>query len=141
MDAQPFTALVPSECSTLLRANDLGRLALAVAGEVDIFPINYAVADDDTIVFRTAPGTKLAELVIRPSVAFEIDGVVDGRMYSVIVKGTAEWLSSTADIAAAEALGLKTLAPTWKANWVRITPTWVTGRIFTPGPEPEAPID
>ena len=48
----------------------MGRLAVAAAGEVDIFPINYADVDRDTILFRTAEGTKLLELTINGRVAF-----------------------------------------------------------------------
>jgi len=136
-DAAPVIALSESECRALLRANQLGRIALAAAGEVDIFPVNYVVDDDDRIVFRTAPGTKLAELVIRPSVAFEIDGVIDGELFSVIVKGDAAMVEGAAEIAEVERLPLRTWVPTLKEHFVRITPAWVTGRRFAPGPEPE----
>lgn len=133
----PFTAMTTSECNALLRVVPLGRIALAAAGEIDIFPINYVLDDQDRIVFRTAPGTKLAELVIHPSVAFEIDGVVDEEIFSVIVKGDAERIEDAAVIAELEQLPLKPWVPTVKQQFVRITPTWVTGRRFTPGTEPE----
>ena len=136
-EATPVTALAESECVALLRANRLGRIALAVAGEIDIFPINFVLDAEDRIVFRTAPGTKLAELVIHPSVAFEIDGAVDGRLFSVIVKGDAHRVESAAEVAELEALPLRPWVPTLKQHFVRITPTWMTGRRFTPGPEPE----
>jgi nitroimidazol reductase NimA-like FMN-containing flavoprotein (pyridoxamine 5'-phosphate oxidase superfamily) len=136
-ETTPVTALAESECYALLRATGLGRLAIAAAGDIDIFPVNYVVDGDGRIVFRTAPGTKLAELVIRPSVAFEIDGTIDAQLYSVIVKGEAERLEHSADIAAAEALPLRPWIPTVKEQFIRITPSWVTGRRFTPGPEPE----
>lgn len=136
-DAPPVTALSASECVALLRATPLGRIALAVGGEVDIFPINYVLDDEDRIVFRTAPGTKLAELVISPSVAFEIDGVIEGQIFSVIVKGEAARIESATEIAEAEALPLRPWIATVKEQFVRITPSWTTGRRFTPGPEPE----
>lgn len=55
-----------------LRGQQLGRLAIVMAGRPEIFPGNDAVGEK-SIVFRTAPGTKLAH---GPgSVAcFEIDG-------------------------------------------------------------------
>ncbi len=137
MAGTPFTALTASECREFLRSNPLGRIALAAGGEVDIFPVNYVVDANDAIVFRTAPGTKLAELVIRPSVAFEVDGIADAQVYSIIVKGEARRLEDPAEIAAAEQLPLHPWAPTLKEFFVRITPTWMTGRRFTPGPEPE----
>ncbi|HWL01008.1 MAG TPA: pyridoxamine 5'-phosphate oxidase family protein [Microbacteriaceae bacterium] len=136
-EAAPVTALSASECQALLRANQVGRIALAAAGEVDIFPINYVVDAEGRIVFRTAPGTKLAELVIRPSVAFEIDGVIEGELFSVIVKGEAARVEGSTEIAQVERLPLRPWVPTVKEHFIRITPTWVTGRRFTPGPEPE----
>ncbi|HWK21222.1 MAG TPA: pyridoxamine 5'-phosphate oxidase family protein [Microbacteriaceae bacterium] len=135
--AEPLIPLTESECDALLRATPLGRVALAAAGEIDIFPVNYVLDDEGRIVFRTAPGTKLAELVIHPSVAFEIDGVVGADLFSVIVKGDAERVEGAGDIAELERLPLRPWVPTVKEQFVRITPRWVTGRRFTPGPEPE----
>lgn len=132
-----MTPLTQTECLTLLRATPLGRIALAAGGEVDIFPINYVLDEEDRIVFRTAPGTKLAELVIRPSVAFEIDGVIGSDIFSIVVKGQAERVEGADEIRRVEALPLKPWVPTVKEQFVRITPTWTTGRRFTPGPEPE----
>lgn len=137
MTGTVFTAMSPNECRERLAAGSLGRLALAAAGEIDIFPINYVVDDDGGIVFRTAPGTKLAEIIIHPDVAFEIDGAYGTELFSVIVKGRARRLESSAEIQAAEALPLRPWAPTVKEFFVRIDPTWVTGRRFVPGPEPE----
>ncbi len=137
MAGTPFTALTASECRTLLAANPLGRIALAAGGEIDIFPVNYVVDADDAIVFRTAPGTKLAELTIRPAVAFEIDGVLDEEVYSVIVKGAARRLEDADEIAAARLLPLHPWAPTTKEFFVKIEPSWTTGRRFTPSGEPE----
>lgn len=136
-DAAPFTALTASECRALLGATTLGRIALAAASEIDIFPINYTIDAEGRLVFRTAPGTKLAELVIHPSVAFEIDGVIEGERFSVIVKGDAERVEDAATIAELERLPLRPWVPTVKEHFIRITPTWITGRRFTPGPEPE----
>lgn len=133
----PFTALTATECWALLRSDSLGRIALAAGGEIDIFPVNYVVDEDETIVFRTAPGTKLAELTIRPAVAFEIDGAVLGELFSVVVKGEARMLEGSEEIAAAARLPLEPWVPTVKEHFIRITPSWVTGRRFTPGPEPE----
>jgi len=57
----------------LLRQNSLARLALSAVGEIDIFPVNY-YADGETLLLRTAPGTKLLELTVNSRVAVEIDG-------------------------------------------------------------------
>ena len=45
-------------CWELLEGASVGRLAVDVAGQPDIFPVNFVV-DRGSIVFRTAAGTKL----------------------------------------------------------------------------------
>lgn len=130
-----ITELEPADCWQLLRSTSLGRIAVSAAGTVDIFPINYAV-DGETIVFRTAPGTKLLELAINDRVAFEIDGHDDREAWSIVVKGIAERMERQREMDAAESLGLTPWIPTLKYRWVRIRATDVTGRRFALGPEP-----
>ncbi|GAA2085514.1 pyridoxamine 5'-phosphate oxidase family protein [Pseudolysinimonas kribbensis] len=128
--------LTPEECWTELRHNQLGRLAVAVAGEVDIFPVNY-VAHDRALYFRTAPGTKLLELTVNQRVAFEIDTWTYDQARSVVVKGIAERLEHQSDIDAADRLPLLPWIPTLKYRWVRIAPTFVRGLFFDRAAEPE----
>ena len=109
---------------------------MCAGGEIDIFPINYVV-DGQSLVFRTAPGTKLVEAVISSEVALEIDGFTDDDAWSVVAKGPAQRIELQAEIAAADALPLRPWAPTLKYTYVRITPTKVTGRGFVRGPEPD----
>src|SRR4029453_19307331 len=59
------------ECLRLLAADEVGRLALVDGGAPVVFPVNYGL-DGEAIVFRTAPGTKLA-VGPRGPVAFEVD--------------------------------------------------------------------
>jgi uncharacterized protein len=119
-----------------LRKSELGRLAVAAAGQVDIFPINYYV-DRDTILFRTAEGTKLLELTINGRVAFEIDGHTDIDAWSIVVKGDANAVTSQSEILAADKLPLSPWVPTLKYTYVRITPAEITSRHFVRTPEPE----
>ncbi len=132
----PVTELDVDECWGLLAANTFGRIATCAAGEIDIFPINY-YADGSTILIRTAPGTKLLELTLDHHVAFEIDGLEDDKAWSVVVKGTAQQLELNHEIELAETAPLEPWIPTLKYRFVRITPTAITGRAFTPGPEPD----
>jgi len=127
--------LTSDECWQLLRSRELGRIAASAAGMVDIFPVNYAV-DGETIMFRTAPGTKLLELAINDHVAFEIDDHDEAEAWSVVVKGRAERVERQSEMDAAETLGLTPWIPTLKYRWVRILPTDVAGRRFSLGPEP-----
>jgi nitroimidazol reductase NimA-like FMN-containing flavoprotein (pyridoxamine 5'-phosphate oxidase superfamily) len=125
------TALRDDECWRLLATAEVGRLAVAVAGEPDIFPINFVV-DGPTVVFRTAEGTKLAALTVASQVALEVDGydAGSGEAWSVVVKGTAERLEHFADIYAAEELPLFPWQSGPKQWFVRIGRTTVTGRRF-----------
>jgi nitroimidazol reductase NimA-like FMN-containing flavoprotein (pyridoxamine 5'-phosphate oxidase superfamily) len=65
--------LSDNECWEILDRERFGRLAVAVHGDPDIFPVNFLV-DDGKLLMRTAPGTKLTELVINSAVAVEADG-------------------------------------------------------------------
>jgi nitroimidazol reductase NimA-like FMN-containing flavoprotein (pyridoxamine 5'-phosphate oxidase superfamily) len=116
-------------CWELLRSASLGRLAVVAADGVDMFPVNYLV-DRGTILFRSAPGTKLIDVVHDPVVAFEVDGVDERHRWSVVVRGVARRLDADDEIEASGVLGLETLAPSAKFNYVRITPRVVTGRRF-----------
>lgn len=136
MDDAPITELSEAEAWELLRTTQLGRLAATAGGELDIFPVNYVV-DGSTLLFRTAPGTKLIELTVRNEVAFEIDGWTEHGAWSVVVKGLAEQLEHQAEIDRADALPLTPWIPTLKHRFVRITPTQIRGRQFARGPEPD----
>lgn len=132
----PVTILTDDECWERLGTQALGRLVTQVGDVLDIFPISYVV-DDGTIVFRTAEGSKLVELTVNDRVLFEADEYGDTDAWSVIVRGRARRLETSAEIEAADALPLRPAVPTLKRNYVRITPESVTGRAFTLGDEPD----
>lgn len=125
----PVSELDEDESWQLLSRHEVGRLATTAGGILDIFPITYVV-DNQSIVFRTGPGTKLVELTINDQVVFEIDHYDEREGYSVIVHGTAEQLDSMADIDYAQTLPLPSLFPTERPRYVRINPTRVSGRKF-----------
>lgn len=130
------SALSEDECWYFLSRRELGRLAVAAGIEPDIFPVNY-VTDGPRVLFRTAPGSKLAELLANPHVAFEVDEYDDTYATSVVLKGIAKRLELQGEIDAADALPLTSWLPTLKYRWVRIAPVTITGRRFQRGPEPD----
>lgn len=132
----PILVLDDEQSWKLLDNTQHGRLVLNAAGETDVFPINYR-AHDGVLLLRTAPGTKLAELTINENVVFQADGITDDEAWSVVVKGTARVLEHSSDIAAAEALNLKTWIPTLKDFYVEIKPSRISGRHFNLGEQPE----
>jgi nitroimidazol reductase NimA-like FMN-containing flavoprotein (pyridoxamine 5'-phosphate oxidase superfamily) len=115
-------------CWDLLRQSPVGRLAVVVGGDPDIFPINYVV-DHGSVVIRTAAGTKLAGSKGR-QVAFEADGydVSDGTAWSVVLKGRAELILEVSETISAMSLPLLPWQEGNKPWFLRIVPASVTGR-------------
>ena len=115
-------------CWELLRRGTIGRLAVVVDGEPDIFPINYVV-DHGTIVYRTDAGRKLSAAANRP-VAFEVDGhdPADAVAWSVVVHGIGSEIRETDEVIDAMGLTLVPLQAGAKARFIRIKASAVTGR-------------
>lgn len=122
--AQPMDV---EESWGLLLRSGLGRLATAAGSEADIFVVNYLV-HDRTILFRSAPGSKLVELDEAPIVAFEVDGNDTHRYWSVVIRGTARRMTDQTEIIRSGVLELVSWSPSEKHEFVRIVPTSVTGR-------------
>ena len=128
------------ECWSLLETQSVGRLAVAIRNHPDIFPVNYLV-DDETIIFRTNPGMKLAAAIAGECVAFEVDehDPESGVGWSVVVTGEAREVKRLDDLVRIEELPLTPAAPGHKNRWVRIHPLSVTGRrIPARGPQRSA---
>lgn len=123
--------LSEDECWRLLDEAAVGRLAVGVQGQPEIYPINYVV-DDRSVVFRSAEGTKLASSVLLHRVAFEIDGYLpDERVaWSVMLKGWAREVERAIERFEVDRLPLFPWVAFSKPHFVRITPTQVTGRRF-----------
>ncbi|AGZ52753.1 pyridoxamine 5'-phosphate oxidase family protein [Mycobacterium kansasii] len=136
MPDEPVTFLSDDESWKLLSSAALGRLVTSIAGEPEIFPVNYVV-QDRTVLFRTAEGTKLFLAVTNSPVAFEADDHDAAEGWSVIVKGRAQVLRTDAEVQKAEQAGLRPWIATLKLHYVRIIPTEITGRHFMFGPEPD----
>jgi nitroimidazol reductase NimA-like FMN-containing flavoprotein (pyridoxamine 5'-phosphate oxidase superfamily) len=126
-----MTILDPDVCWNLLRSAEVGRLAVSIMDQPDIFPINFVV-DHGTVVFRTAEGTKLAAAVLGRGVAFEADGldVSAGEAWSVVIKGRAEEVLKMIEVFKAIDLPLFPWLASPKPRFVRIVPESITGRRF-----------
>ena len=128
MNPDTVTVLTLDECWELLRAQALGRLAFHLANKVNITPINYVV-DRNTLLFRTAEGSKLLGVETNEDVAFEIDGENGHIAWSVIVRGAARLLDDAA-AHRADDLPLRPWVSSDKCRVVEITPTAISGRRF-----------
>lgn len=130
-DRNGMEVLDEHTCWSLIEQSAVGRLAVSILDHPDIFPINHVV-DRQTLVFRTAEGTKLAASVLGRGVAFEVDGydAERGEAWSVVVKGWAHEIERLEELLAAEDLPLFPWNASPKQRWVRIEPEDVSGRRF-----------
>lgn len=128
-DAVELETLSEDQCWPLLARKDVGRLAVAIRNQPDIFPVNYRV-DSETIVVKTAPGLKLAAAGLGDGVAFEVDAIDEHHHtgWSVVVRGVAREIESLDELLDADRLLLEPWAAGTKNRFLRITPTVVTGR-------------
>ena len=127
-DEDVITELDQEECWEALRADEFGRLAYRLGDEVNLVPLNYAV-DGDTLLFRTAEGSKLLGIVMNPDVVFEIDAYDEDSAQSVIVRGRARLLEED-EAHRADTTRLRPWVPTLQYNVVEIEPIKITGRRF-----------
>jgi nitroimidazol reductase NimA-like FMN-containing flavoprotein (pyridoxamine 5'-phosphate oxidase superfamily) len=135
--ASPVTLLGDDRAWDLLTAQQIGRLAISADPAPELFPINYAV-DGESIVFRTAEGSKLTGLKVHQWVSFEVDTWDVDHGYSVVAQGKATPITSPKDVARAEALKLQPWVPTVKTTFVRIEIDRISARRFDFGPDPLA---
>jgi hypothetical protein len=130
--ASKMLELDRAECLRLLAANTFGRLAVNFgAGAPVIRPVNYLFDDrSQSVVFRTAPGSKFHALLKAANASFEIDGAdpTERTGWSVIIVGVTEEITNRFDVDRLNGLGLDPWAPGLKAYWVRIRAWTVSGR-------------
>jgi uncharacterized protein len=131
-DAPTGEVLVLSreDCLHLLASNNFGRLAVATDSPV-IRPVNYVFDEpSQSVVFRTADGSKFHALLVNGKAAFEIDGIEQSSRtgWSVIIVGVTEEITNPSELRRLEHLELDTWTPGRKAHWMRIRAWTVTGR-------------
>jgi hypothetical protein len=116
------------ECLRLLRDSTLGRLAIVIAGQPMVFPVNFTL-DGRAVVLRTDEGTKLYA-ARHGLVAFECDDfdAFYHTGWSVVVTGRAEEVRNEAELARLKRLPLGPWCPGPKPVWLRIRPQTLTGR-------------
>jgi uncharacterized protein len=127
-----FAEIGRSRCLQMLAAasGGVGRIAVSVSPPM-IRPVNYAFDErTQSVVFRSALGSKLREGLSSGTAAFEIDGAdpVERTGWSVIIVGEAEEVTDPAEIDRLEGLELEPWAPGPRTHWVRIRATSASGR-------------
>jgi nitroimidazol reductase NimA-like FMN-containing flavoprotein (pyridoxamine 5'-phosphate oxidase superfamily) len=119
----------PDECWRMLAGTPVGRIGVLNDSAPEIYPVNHAV-DQQTIVFRTDPGSKLRGLLRSPAVCYQVDHIdpAEATGWSVLVKGRAVEVRDVDELRAVAALRIDYWTLGDKAHWVRIVPVEVTGR-------------
>ena len=120
-----FEHLSSEECMRLLVEHSVGRFAVATPDSSPlVVPVNY-VMDHGVVVFRSDIGEKL-DGVGGHLVSFEVDEIdpYHHTGWSVLVKGAA-YEATHWEV---EHLVLQPWAPGEKGHWVRLVPTFVSGR-------------
>ncbi|MFF4507352.1 pyridoxamine 5'-phosphate oxidase family protein [Streptomyces sp. NPDC001401] len=125
--------LGPDECRARLSTHGVGRVAVSTPDGPAVMPVNYEVVDD-TIVFRTAPGSAPAAAV-GADVAFEVDHVDEAmsRGWSVLAVGPARVVTDPDEV---RRLAGRAHTEPWAGGvremWVSIRPRRLTGRRISP---------
>jgi nitroimidazol reductase NimA-like FMN-containing flavoprotein (pyridoxamine 5'-phosphate oxidase superfamily) len=121
--------LTEERCWELLSGAEVGRVGVTVGALPAIFPVNHVVIDRG-IVFRTAPGAKLAAATAGAIVAFEADDyrAADRSGWSVLAVGPAEVVHDLDVTFKALGTHLTPWAGGTRTSIVRVTPEFVSGR-------------
>jgi uncharacterized protein len=130
--ASEMLDLSREECLRLLASNSFGRLAVCIGEDAPVIrPVNYVFdKPSQSVVFRTALGSKFHALLRSANAAFEIDGIDEGSRtgWSVIMRGVTDEVTNASEVRRLDSFGLEPWAPGHKAHWVHIRAWTVSGR-------------
>jgi nitroimidazol reductase NimA-like FMN-containing flavoprotein (pyridoxamine 5'-phosphate oxidase superfamily) len=131
------------KCLELLKTQSLGRLAVKelAGGPPVIRPVTYVFDEpSQSVVFRTAAGSKLHALASSAQASFEVDCVDAGSRigWSVIIQGVTDEITHPSEVRRLDSLGLEPWAPGHKPRWVHIRAWTVSGRRIVSGTEQSA---
>lgn len=129
----PTDDLGEAESLRLLSAAHVARLVVSVSDIIDVFPVTQTVVDGD-VLFRTAPGSKLAGLAANASVLVEADEFGPQVSWSVVVRGMARRIEDREELEALEPILRDPFAGGRKEVVVRVTPTNISGRVIERAP-------
>lgn len=119
-----------AHCIELLETTPVGRIGFTAGGRPMVLPVNFAWFED-SVVFRSLDGQKLAAAAEAQEVCFEVDhwDTQARTGWSVVVRGQARQVTQWAEREQLENIGLVPWArDAWRHLWVRIEPTEMSGR-------------
>jgi uncharacterized protein len=135
-EPQPTSALVQcsrEECLDLLARSSIGRVVvpIGVNSQPVIRPVNFVFdAVSQSVIFRSAEGSKLYALLHSTRAWFEVDDIdVAGRSgWSVIIEGVTEPVRDAIELRRLQRLGLHSWVAGPDSRWIRIRARTVSGR-------------
>jgi uncharacterized protein len=129
--------LTEDEARGLLATGEVGRVGITIGALPAIFPVNYRLIDG-SIVFRTAPGSKMSAAAEGAVVAFEVDDyqLADRSGWSVLAVGRAEVIHDLAMSFKVLDARLEPFVDGSRTAIVRIEPTFISGRRIVHDPSP-----
>ncbi len=131
--------LTEAEAVQLLALGEVGRVGITMGALPAIFPVNYRLIDG-SIMFRTAPGSKMAAAAAGAVVAFEVDDyqLADRSGWSVLAVGPAQLVDEAEATRLVLAERLEPFADGQRTAVVRIDPVFVSGRRIVHASTPAA---
>jgi len=114
------------ECSAILERHSTGRLAILEDGELDIFPVEYAL-DGKWIIFRVPSRLNLDRVNLN-QLALEVDEIAEDGECSVVARGSAFEITRGLDGASIRERRLAVALTNENSRLVRIVPQVLKGR-------------
>lgn len=134
-----FEELDEAECLRLISPGGIGRIAYQGRYGLTVLPVNYRTAGG-AIVFRTTLGGSMESDLrtglegVEYMVAFEVDRLDEATRtgWSVLVQGSLHHVTDE-ELAEARATGVEPWAGGDRRQYLRVTPSRLTGRRISAG--------
>jgi uncharacterized protein len=125
------TVLTRQQCLQLLGSSAVGRIGASIDALPVILPVHFALFDE-SVLFRTLPGTKLDAATREAVIAFQADAYQPGGMgWSVLVQGLTSAIRDRDGDARTSSIPIKPWVGVEPHHrLVRLDTTNVTGRRF-----------
>jgi uncharacterized protein len=134
MTADGLVRLTEDECWRFVEHRRLGRVGvIEFHSRPLVFPVNYVI-HRRTVIFRTAPGTKLVAASLGAHAVVQVDEI-DASLQSgtsVMVHGTLHEVTEPAERERLDVLGVHPWAPGDRDHVVRLEPERISGRRIPP---------
>lgn len=133
MTPEGFVRLTEDECWRFVEHRHLGRVAVIQLDRPLVFPVNYVI-DRRTVVFRTAPGTKLVAASLAAHAVVQVEEIDASARSgtSVMVHGRLDEVIDPAERERLKAVAIQPWAPGDRSHIVRLEPERISGRRITP---------